>query len=374
MPEGEEAAAIGALNAADVPVVAVDLPSGVDGATGAIVGDAVAADLTVTFGAAKLGAVLMPGAELAGAVRVVDIGFPDDLVVAAAFLTEPTDVVAVLPRRDADTHKRASGVLLVVAGSRSMTGAPRLIAEAAGRVGAGLIEVAAPVSALAAIQAETTEAVFLPLPETDDGAVSPAAVELVLEALERSDALAIGPGLTAQEETVAAVRSIVAASPVPSVLDADALNAFAGRAAELAARRAPLVLTPHLGEFGRLTGLSAADVEADRATHVRALAAETDAVALLKGSRTVIAEPDGRLRINPTGSAVLATAGSGDVLTGAIGALLARGVAAADAAAAGAFLHGLAGALAGREAGEGTLARDIVDALPDAVAAVGSRS
>jgi NAD(P)H-hydrate epimerase len=255
-----------------------------------------------------------------------------------------------------------------------MTGAPRLIAEAAGRLGAGLVEVAAPATAVTAIQAELTEAVFLPLPETAEGAISPAAVEVLAEALEGADAIAIGPGLTAADEPAAAVRSIVAMSPVPLVIDADALNAFSGRAAELAARSAPAVLTPHLGEFGRLTGLKAADVQADRPTHVRELARTTEAVTLLKGSRTVIAEPDGRLRINPTGSAVLATAGSGDVLTGAIGALVARGVEPADAAAAGAYLHGLAGALAGRETGEGTLAGDVAARLPEAVELVEGRS
>jgi NAD(P)H-hydrate epimerase len=312
----------------------------------------------------------MPGAERAGAVRVVDIGFPQDLVRAGAFVTEPADVADVLPHRAADAHKRESGVLLVVAGSRGMTGAPRLIAEAAGRLGAGLIQVAAPASAVSAIQAELTEAVFLPLPETAEGAISPDAVEVVAGALERSDALAIGPGLTAADGPAAAVRSIVAMCAVPLVIDADALNAFAGRAPELATRSAPAVLTPHVGEFGRLTGLKAADVQADRPTHVRELARTADAVTLLKGSRTVIAEPEGRLRINPTGSAVLATAGSGDVLTGAIGALLARGVPVEDAAAAGAYLHGLAGALAGGETGEGTLAGDVAARLPEAVGLV----
>ena len=367
MPEDEWAAAIAALNGSAVPVVAVDIPSGVNGGTGSVEGEAVFADLTVTFGAAKLGGVLLPGAEHAGVVRVVDIGFPHDLVRARAWLTEPSDVAAWLPTRDADTHKRASGVLVVVAGSRSMTGAPKLIAEAAARIGTGLVTVAAPQSAIAAIQAGLTEPTFLSLPETEDGAVSDEAVDLVLERLDRADAVAIGPGLTTEAPTVAFVREVVRRSPVPIVLDADGLNAFVGDATTLRDRHAPAVLTPHVGEFGRLTGVKARDLDADRPSRTRALAAQADAVTLLKGSRSLIAEPSGRLLVNVTGSPALATAGTGDVLTGMIGGLLSRGLGPADAAAAGAYVQGLAGLLAGRDLGEGALAGDVLERVAEAV-------
>ena len=367
IPEDEWAASIDGLNGSDVPVVAVDIPSGVDGRSGAVLGTAVAADLTVTFGAPKVGVVLLPGAELAGDVRVADVGFPGHLVHAHAWLTEPSDVAATWPSRAPDSHKRASGVLMVVAGSRGMTGAPALIAEAAARVGTGLVIVAAPSSALAAVQASMTEAVSIPLAETDDGVIDGAAVPAIIDALERADALAIGPGLTAHPSVVEVVRDVVRSSPVPTVVDADALNVFTGAAGDLADRRAEAVLTPHLGEFGRLTGSKASDVDADRLGHVRALASTSRAVTLLKGTRTAIADPGGDVRINPTGSAVLATAGSGDVLTGVIGGLLARGVPALDAASCGAFVHGLAGTLAGRAMGEGTLARDVISHLPGAV-------
>ncbi len=180
MPEDEWATAIEELNASSEPVVAVDIPSGIDGTSGAMAGDAVAADLTVTFGAAKTGVVLLPGAERAGSLRVVDIGFPEDLVRTELFLTEPGDVAAVLPRRGDDTHKRASGVLMIVAGSRGMTGAPRLIAEAAGRIGAGLIVVAVPTEILPIVQAGLVETVFVGLPYTADGTVAAAAVEQLL--------------------------------------------------------------------------------------------------------------------------------------------------------------------------------------------------
>lgn len=373
VPEGRWADAIGGLNAGAAPIVAVDIPSGVDGTTGAVQGEAVRADLTVAFGAAKVGSVLLPGAEHAGAIRVVDIGFPAELVHARAFLTEPADVAAALPERAADSHKRASGVLLVVAGSRGMTGAAKLIAEAAGRIGAGLVIVAVPEGILPVVQAAVTEAVFLPLPETAAGTVAAAALAPALEALERAHALAVGPGMTAQEETAGFVRELLRAVSVPATVDADALNAFAEHADALADRKADAVLTPHAGEFTRLAGLTAAELLGDRLAHVRALAARADAVTLLKGSRTVIAAPEGTVRINPTGSAVLATAGSGDVLTGMIGGLLARGVPPLEAAASGAYLHGLAGLAAGREAGEGTVASDLVRHVPEAVARVAGR-
>ncbi|HEY6567171.1 MAG TPA: NAD(P)H-hydrate dehydratase [Actinomycetota bacterium] len=373
VPEDEWAAAIEALNASHVPVVAVDIPSGVDGATGAVDGEAVWAAITVTFGAAKVGVILLPGAEHAGTVRVVDIGFDDSTMPSDVVVIEPSDVTAVLPHRPVDTHKRASGVLVVVAGSRDMTGAPCLIAEAAERMGAGLVIVAVPASIMPAVQAHMTEAVFLPLPETDAGTVADDAIGPVLAALERAHALAVGPGLTQHEETATFVRNLVPASPVPVVLDADGLNAFTGRSREIADRKAEAVLTPHQGEFERLTGIGARAIDMDRIEAVKGLAADSDAVTLLKGPRTLVATPQGTVRINLTGSSVLATAGSGDVLTGVIGGLLARGLEPVDAAWAGAYLHGEAGRLAGRTLGEGTRAGDIAVRLPEAIAQVSDR-
>jgi NAD(P)H-hydrate epimerase len=370
VPEDEWAAAIDGINEAGCPVVAVDIPSGVNGGTGAVEGEAVRADLTVTFGAAKVGAVLLPGAGFAGDVRVVDIGFPDDLMHPDVFLTDPGDVAASLPTRAVDTHKRASGVLVVVAGSRDMTGAPAMIARAAGRMGTGLVLVAVPGSILPVVQAGSTEAIYLPLPETTDGTVATQALDPVLAALERADAVAIGPGLTQAGDTTEFVRELVRVSPVPIVLDADGLNAFTGRASDLTDRKADAILTPHEGEFARLSGLTAHDLEADRLRATRGLASTSGAVTLLKGSRTVVATPDGLARINTTGGPVLATAGSGDVLTGVVGALLARGLDAVDAASSGAYLHGLAGALAGAELGEGTVAGDVIAQLPAARAQV----
>jgi hydroxyethylthiazole kinase-like uncharacterized protein yjeF len=370
MPEDDWADAIAGLNASPAPVVAVDIPSGVNGATGAVEGDAVRADLTVTFGAPKVGVVVLPGAERAGAVRVADIGFPYDLVLANAFLTEPADVAAVLPEREIDTHKRATGVLVVIAGSREMTGAAHLVARAAGRMGTGLVQVAVPEGILPIVQAGLEEATFLSLPETPAGTVAISALGALLDRLEGADALAIGPGLSINEETAGLVRRLVRDCPVPFVLDADGLNAFTGRAAELADRKSDAILTPHVGEFVRLSGVSAHELAKDRLTHARALAERTGAVTLLKGSRTLVTTPDGVVRINPTGGPVLATAGSGDVLTGIIGGMIARGVDPVHAASAGAYIHGLAGMLAGVSSGEGTLASDIARHVPEAVSRV----
>jgi ADP-dependent NAD(P)H-hydrate dehydratase / NAD(P)H-hydrate epimerase len=299
---------------------------------------------------------------------VVDIGLLEPLR-ASVFLTEPRDVALSLPSRPIDAHKREA-VLLVVAGSRRMTGAPRLVAGAAARMGTGLVQVAAPAETLRVIQAGLTEATFLPLAETDDGAIAESAVDTLLEAMERATAAAIGPGLTTDSETAGVIRKVVAESQIPLVVDADGLNAYAGDAAALSHRRAGAVLTPHDGEFTRLTGVKRRDIASDRLGHARRLAATTGAVSVLKGNRTVIAAPDGEVRINVTGSPALATAGTGDVLTGMIGGLLAREVSPWDAGWAAAFLHGLAGMMAGREVGEGVVAGDILPLIAEAVAQV----
>lgn len=366
-PEGSSARAIELLNERAGSVVSVDIPSGVEGESGAVLAEAVFADVTVTFGALKPGLVFHPGAEHAGVVEVADIGFPPDLLGTDLWMTEAMDVAAVLPRRPPESHKRQATVM-VLAGSRTMTGAPVLAASGASRAGAGLVTLAVPEGILAVVQEGVTETIFLPLPQTESGSVHEEARSLVLERLRDAKALAVGPGLTTDPSTAELVRGLVAASPVPVVLDADGLNAFAGRAASLADRSADLVITPHAGEFGRLTGLSAAEVMQDRVGHARKAAAEFHCVVLLKGSRTVVAEPGGRGRVNPTGGPVLATGGTGDVLTGAVAAYIARGLDPADAAVAAAYVHGLAGALCAAELGEGTVASDLLARLPRAEA------
>jgi NAD(P)H-hydrate epimerase len=248
-----------------------------------------------------------------------------------------------------------------------MTGAAVLTASSAYRAGAGLVTLAVPHGILPVVEAAITETTFLPLPETDGGSVSAEAWPVLQERLENVDAVAVGPGLSTDPSTVELVRRLVAESPVPIVLDADGLSAFAGRGPELAERRSEAVLTPHPGEFGRLTGLSSTEVLEDRVGHARKAAAEFRCPVLLKGSRTVVARPDGIAYVNPTGGPYLATGGTGDVLTGAIGAFLARGLQPADAAVLAAYAHGMAGRMAASELGEGTVASDVSSRLPGAL-------
>ena len=363
---GTYAEAIEALAGSSVPLVAIDIPSGVNGETGAVEGPVLRADLTVTFGAPKPGLVLLPGATHAGVVEVEPIGFPADLIRSDLVLVEAEDVAAMLPPREPDTHKRSAGYAVVVGGSRLMTGAVALAGAAAYRAGAGLVAVAVPESILPVTQGAVREAVFIALPETDVGTAAGGSARLD-EMLGQAGSLAVGPGMTTDERTAGWIRELVRSSEVSVVLDADGLNAFAGRAEDLADRKADLILTPHAGEFARVAGVSTGEIATDRVRHVRELAARTSATVLLKGSRTLIASPDGTVRINPTGGPFLATGGTGDVLTGMIAALLARGCSPLDAGSAAAFVHGVAGVLAGRERGVGTTASDVLERVPRAM-------
>jgi hydroxyethylthiazole kinase-like uncharacterized protein yjeF len=366
VPEGAHAEAIEAFNASGVPVASVDIPSGVSGETGSVEGAAVRADLTVTFGAVKPGLVLLPGASYAGVVEVEQIGFPPDLIRSDLLLVEAEDVAGMVPRRELDTHKRAAGYAVVVGGSRLMTGAVALAGRAAYRAGAGLVAVGVPEGILQVTQGAVREAVFVALPETEAGAAAGGSDRLD-EVLGQAGSLAIGPGMTTDDRTAGWIRELVRSSEVPVVLDADGLNAFAGRAEDLADRKADLILTPHAGEFARVSGCATREIEADRVRHVRDLAARTSATVLLKGSRTLVGTPDGVVRINPTGGAFLATGGTGDVLTGMIAALVARGCSPADAGSAAAYVHGLAGRLAADERGEGSTAVDVLERVPEAM-------
>jgi ADP-dependent NAD(P)H-hydrate dehydratase / NAD(P)H-hydrate epimerase len=374
LPEGQHLEAIRALNGGPAPVVAIDIPSGVEGDTGAVRGDAVSADVTVAMGAPKVGDILPPGSSHAGIVEIADIGIPSDLLRADVSLIEPADLRSWLPVRAEDAHKRSSGVVLVIGGSARMTGAPRLVAEGALRAGAGLVTIAVPEPILEVVQANALEPTFLGLPADADGSVSEDAWELLASELEGFDAVAIGPGLSRAPGAAALARRVILESTVPVVADADAVNAFAGRAAELAGRATAGVITPHTGEFGRLFGMPASEVLEDRLGFARKAATETAGVVLLKGPRTLVAGPDGQVLVNPTGGPSLATGGSGDVLTGIIAALVARGLDPVEAAAAGAYVHGRSGELAARGFGEGSMASDIARAVPAAVASVQEES
>jgi hydroxyethylthiazole kinase-like uncharacterized protein yjeF len=336
------------------PVLAVDIPSGVSGLTGEAAGSVLAADRTVTFAALKPGLLFEPGASLAGQVVVADIGL-DTSAVSAGVVTRD-DVAAWLPTRAVDRHKWRAAVL-VMAGSPGMTGAAELVAAAAQRAGAGMVRIGSPG---AADPARPVEAVGLALPAQDWATVA-------LEAADRCTAIVIGPGLGRSGDTHSQLVELLRSTSLPAVVDGDGL-ALLGRDAGdvLADRQGPVVLTPHDGEFAALTGGSPGP---DRLAAARSLAAATGAVVLLKGSVTVVADPAGEVRVVAEGDARLATAGTGDVLSGVIGALLADGVPALDAAAAGAWLHARA---ANHGPAHGLVAGDLLDLLPLALADVRS--
>lgn len=359
----DSTAAAAARASTVTPTVAVDIPSGVDGTTGAIGGEAVRADCTVTFAAAKPGLWFEPGREHAGVVTVADIGIAltADGDPPAIGVTEPADVERWLPARPAVTHKWAVGGLLVVGGTPGMTGAPLLVSHAAMRAGVGIVWCALPGTATAAA-ASGTEVITRGLALGADGGIDPESVPHLVHDAARFGAVVVGPGLGGASSTVDTVVRLVPTLAPTLVLDADGLNALHGDLAPLRARAdagRATVVTPHDGEYARLVGHAPAD---DRIDAARRLATSAGVVVLLKGPTTVVAEPGerGRVALNPTGSPALATAGSGDVLSGIIGAFCARGVAPFEAAAAAAFVHGRAADAAGHT---GLVAGDLVDAL-----------
>jgi NAD(P)H-hydrate epimerase len=364
---GPAARTVAAINAAGRPVVSADLPSGLFSDTGGIRGKAIRAAATVAFAAPKVCHALPPARRLCGSIVVADIGIPAELLARRGhrlFLATANAVRGVLPPRDPGAHKRTCGSVAVIAGSRGKTGAAVLAARGALRAGAGLVTVFCPASLEAIIVAALPEAMTAGLAEEDGTLAAVAGPELVAR-LEEFDAAVLGPGLGTSAGALAAIRAVVGGAELPVVLDADGLNAFAGRPRALSRRPGPTVATPHPGEAGRLLGRSARDVQSDRLAAVRTLAKTTRCCVLLKGEASLTAVPDGRVVVNPTGSPLLATAGSGDVLAGVIAALLAGGVAANDAAAAAAWLHGAAGERLARTLGDaGLLAAEVADAVP----------
>ena len=367
-PRGAAAEAIDALNAWAGAVVACDVPSGVDASTGEVHGAAVRAVATVTFAAAKPGLWINPGKAHAGAVRVVDIGIPPGAPVEPppVGLIHDAALLALVPRRRAGWTKFTSGHVLVAGGARGLSGAPCLASEAAQRTGAGYVTACVPASIETVFEIRLLEVMTRGLPDAD-GAHTDAGVDEVLELAARGGALIAGPGLGRTDGAHAFARRLVREAPVAVVLDADGLNAHASDLGALAGRSAPTVLTPHEGELGRLLGVDSDEVKARRLHHVREAARTAQAIVVLKGDDTLVAEPGGTVAVSPGASAALATAGTGDVLSGVIAAILARGVEPFAAACAGVRLHARAGVRAADERGvDGVIARDVIEALPHA--------
>jgi ADP-dependent NAD(P)H-hydrate dehydratase / NAD(P)H-hydrate epimerase len=362
-PEGAMADAIHTLwkwRALGVRVLSADLPSGLASDTGVAFRPAVQADATVAFGALKVGEALEPGASLCGELHLADIGLaPDDAPVS---LLEEEDARGWLPQRRADSNKGTYGHVLIVAGSRGKSGAAALAGLAALRSGVGLCTVATPEDALSDVLGHAPELMGVGL--DDDKPLGPIHLEALLEAAEGKDALVLGPGIARGKKTHQLIAQLLERFPGPVVLDADGLNAVAGRLEVLRAAQGPLVLTPHPGEMARLSGLSVAEIQADRVAVARDFARAHRVVVVLKGARTVVASPDGQVRVNPTGNPGMATGGTGDVLSGVCGALLAQGLAPVDAASTAVYAHGLAGDLEQEWRGElGLIASDLLSGL-----------
>jgi ADP-dependent NAD(P)H-hydrate dehydratase / NAD(P)H-hydrate epimerase len=367
-PRGAIAEAIDAANACGAPIVSVDVPSGVDASTGVVCARAVRATVTVTFHAAKPGLWIHPGKAHAGEVRTLDIGIPRGAPGGADVGSIEPSVLNLLPHRTAASTKFSSGHVLVVGGSRGLTGAPRMAAHAAMRAGAGYVTACVPASTQTILATGgLPELMTRGLPD-EDGSLTGAGVDAVLEAARPGGALALGPGLGRDPGAVAFARELARRAPIPTVIDADGLGAHAGRLSGLAARDAPTVLTPHAGELGRLLEVASEEIERERLRHVRAAAELARAVVVLKGDDTLVADPAGcgLVAVSTGASPALATAGTGDVLTGVIAALLAQGLPAFAAAAAGVRLHAAAGRTAAQMVGsaDSVIASDVIAALP----------
>jgi len=359
------------VNASGHPVLAVDVPSGLDADTGEPLGLAVRATETVTMGLPKVGLLLYPGMDYVGRLTVVDIGFPPDLVsdtAAVADLMEPEWVRMLLPRRRESAHKGSFGRVLVVAGSEGMTGAACLCAQGALRVGAGLVTVGCPASINDVLEVKLTEAMTFPLPETYNRTLDTRALALILELADEASVVALGPGLSREPETAVLVRRLAARVERPMVIDADGINALADAAMILEGEHAPAVLTPHPGEMARLMGVATEQVQARRLHFAEAAAKRFRSAVVLKGARSIVAERGRPLTVNPTGNPGMASGGTGDVLTGMAAGLIAQGLLPFEAAAAATYLHGLAGDIAAERIGEAcVLATDVAEALPAAI-------
>jgi ADP-dependent NAD(P)H-hydrate dehydratase / NAD(P)H-hydrate epimerase len=376
-PHGLAADAVLTINALrnerDAEVLAIDIPTGIDADTGGIAGDAVEADLTVALAFPKLGFLFYPGRACLGRVRVVDIGIPHAVTEAvglAYHLMDLAEAFLLLPRRSPDAHKAEVGRLLVVGGSPGLTGAPAMAAQAALRIGAGLVTIALPRSLNPALEAKLTEVMTLPCDETGTGGLAAAAEARILQGGARVEVLAIGPGLGRDPESLRLARGLVAHFAGGVVVDADALGALSGEPWSRPVDAPAAILTPHPGEMARLIGVERIAPH-DRCEVARRYAADHRCVLVLKGAPTIVAGATGETWINPTGNAGLATGGSGDVLTGVIASLLAAGLDPLGAARLGVFLHGYAADRLVESRGEsGLIPTDLIDALPATMLAV----
>ncbi|MEW5706371.1 MAG: NAD(P)H-hydrate dehydratase [Actinomycetota bacterium] len=357
------------LNSSKKPILSVDLPSGLEADTGKVHNVAVKANQTVTFSAIKLGMLLLPGSEYTGEVYVADIGIPDSLIreFSSFRQLQREDVYELFPARRIEAHKKSVGQVLVIAGSRGMPGAAVLVARGAYKIGAGLVAFAPPQSIAPILNGALVEAIAWPQVETNAGTLAMSAYENLLELSSRYDVTAIGPGLGLEDETVELVRRLVENIEKPLVVDASALIAVAGKTDVLTKRKAETVITPHPGEMARLFNVSTNVILDDPIGFAKRAAEELGVIAVLKGPRTIISKAT-ESTINTTGNPGLATAGTGDVLTGFVASLMAQGLSAYDAASVAVYMHGLSADIAVEDITEYCLmASDVIDYLPEAI-------
>ncbi|MGH7381589.1 MAG: NAD(P)H-hydrate dehydratase [Candidatus Methylomirabilales bacterium] len=372
--QGIAAEAIQLLNSLGRPLVALDLPSGLGSDDGLIQEPCIRAQLTLTLALPKRSLLLFPAARCAGEVRVVDIGIPRVLLTDSKLpvdLTEPEEIRTALPPRDPDAHKGTYGHVLVLAGSPGKTGAAALCSLAALRAGAGLVTLAVPEGLNDLMEVKLTEVMTVGLPETEERTVAFQARDALLGLMEGKRVLALGPGLSTHPETVRLVASLIQAAKIPLVIDADGITALARQPEVLSKASVPVILTPHPGELGRMLWVPKEEVIEKRIPIAQKVTSTYNVTLVLKGARTLIAEPGGAVHINPTGNPGMATAGVGDVLTGVIAGLISQGLAPAIAAVVGVYLHGLAGDLACQQLGpEAMIASDLLEKLPEAIRAL----
>jgi len=377
--EGLPRLAVELVDGCETPAVAVDIASGVNSDTGAIMGAAVRAALTVTFGFAKFGHVSYPGAAYCGDLKLVDIGFPpaavNDVQPKGRYL-DADDVRPLIQPRDADSHKGNFGHPLIIAGGLGKSGAAILASRAALRTGAGLVTAAIPRCVAPVVAAGQAELMTEPMPDADGHFSARASIERLSQLIPRKTALVFGPGIEVNSDTRELLKFLIregASGECPLLIDADGLNALAEMGGEVARKaNGPVVMTPHPGEMARLLSQSTAAVNADRLSAARRLCELTGGYCLLKGNRTVIAAPDGVVYVNSSGNPGMATPGMGDALSGILGALLGQGMNPLDAMALGVFLHGAAADRVARRMGAvGYLAGDIIAEIPATLAALG---
>ena len=370
------AQAIEEINNADCPIISIDIPSGIEGSTGKALGPAVQAWATPTMAALKRGLVFSPGRELAGEMSIVDIGAPDKIVQEFEpyfWRLDPDDIMERLPLRQEDTHKGECGRVFIIAGSTGFTGAACMSAQACVKSGAGLVVLGIPKSSNQIAEIKLTEAMSLPLAETPAGSIAKEAIYEIQNRLKWATTCAIGPGISRDAETLETAREIIANIKIPAVIDADALFAIAEKPLSLKKLPQSSILTPHIGEFARLLGITSDEVKENRVELIRQKAQEWGTVVILKGSPTLAASSDRQVFLNPTGNPGMASGGVGDVLTGVLAALLGAGLQPIDAAIVGIYIHGLAGDMAATEYGTfGMSAENLLAKIPEAFKVFGA--